>query len=360
MWIERNNRHDTYEDSINIAKGLDFSTKEAWSKSAELLFKRMDISDTHLEQIKLIINRLNFVDWWKLKNESIKAIENFVLDCIKDEYIKLTEEAQRDLFEEVITEIETKNKKKWNKEIIRFWKKKNLLEELKQNWVPEKVIIELDNLIEKFILDMAFTDNKVIISREMYLKEKDNIYNNFLQLILTFIHVESDWINQSNKKWSWAEWFLQYKTNNWWSKWENIDEERKNFQFNSFDTALRRAYHFQAWEKPTTSLKLKNNPNVDKWIIEAYNKKKNPKELTWDEQILLYLYDTFMNTWEYTNEKWNKIWTSELFAKALLWDKESMKILYTIFHHTNTKDKSTQERYEKISKEYTPNLIALK
>jgi len=223
------------------------------------------------------------------------------------------------------------------------WEKFNYLNFLNDFWLSTKV--------EKLVLELVKKTIDIKITKE----NKEIILYNIKILIMFVLSMETDWYNVSNNQNSWAEWYFQFKFNNFWT-WEN--------KYSSFEIALRRYSKFF-----TDSYKIwEQNP---KWIINAWKNSKNKniiKDLTAEQQTILFLCDIFDRDFvkikkinynkgkKCKENKYKKIKYIDINVKTTLknillkWEKLSIEHIYNI-HHTNL------ENYQKAKKRLESKLV---
>ena len=216
-----------------------------------------------------------------------------------------------------------KKREKYEKESPDF----NYLEEINKSW--------MDEYNKKLWLRLIKDILKIDITPE---KEK-NLLNNLKVFISFIIDIESDWKNINNKKSS-AQSYFQFLT---WNEWIS----RKNWEFNSLESALRRSYFYYTNDLSVSFEKLDDKKGAPKWIVDSFNSEKyNLRKMSVKNQTTMFLIDMFYKNWT------NKYLTNML----LNWNSSSMERLYKDFHHT-APDKATSKRLNEKLAKYKNKLI---
>ncbi len=215
----------------------------------------------------------------------------------------------------------------------------------------------LDLFSEKVIWTVVKLEWKEIkITKNFIETHKNDILNNLLVFNKIIVWIESEWINQDNKNWSWAKWYFQYKTNNWAT-------DRSKAEYDSFETALRRNYRYLSWINPAKiwKEKLKKHAKVPDWIVDAYNHWHfDPKELSVIKQNNMFIIDLFEN-WKIIRNWKNKQYRNRIkdyMWLVWIWNLWSVEKFYNLFHHT-APDKATRRRMRFYKRKYSKELKRL-
>lgn len=291
-------------------------------------------------------------DWKKTK--TIKHDSNvivFLSQLIEVNKNNETEKEDKEIEKKVTRKKE--NKKPAKVEAIKN-DSLNLIEYISKNWLPKESEKILKTLITSNIKWLSLTEwgKRIHFTEEFIRKHEKELIHNMKIAITIILWIESKWKNINNYNWSSAKWYYQFMTGNFnrYSR-NSLEQRRKSGDFCSYETALRRAYMkiagFNNKDKmymPTTKLlqvdKLKNydenrHKDVPEWIINAYNSTPlDPKNLNYEQQTSLFLYDIFENKKSYKNRLLHNVNSDEIIWLVLLWNSRWIKQLYNIFHHT--------------------------
>lgn len=182
-----------------------------------------------------------------------------------------------------------------------WWKNFNYLDFLNSFWLPWELTTIWFWLTENIWIKITP-------------KNKHKIRHNLTWFIKFILKLESDWKNISNFNNSWAEWYFQFKNNNWWKK--------SSWKYNSFETWLRRLNYYYTWSFSIS----KKSPD---WIQSSWknSRKIDIKQLSAKQQTELFLADIFSR----------KDLKAHLENVLLNWNYWSMKKIYKIAHHTDVK-----------------------
>lgn len=201
-------------------------------------------------------------------------------------------------------------------------------QENKNNW------FSFSDALESFWLwEDLKRDINVILWRELNQTEERNL----IDMMRYFLYVESSTgYNVSNYEWvSTAKWYYQYLTWNgkfkrevmeggrwvrvgdWWANHQESESVRRVWGTNSYETAL--------WHIPSIIIERRNVFSSE--IEEIWNPQlQDPRELSADEQTILFLSDLI-----------NRPWASSHIPNMLEWDIEAVESLYRL-HHTAPDD----------------------
>ena len=82
---------------------------------------------------------------------------------------------------------------------------------------------------------------------------------------------------------------------------------------------------------------------------------KRPIDLSLEEQLLIYFYDTILTkrTWTFNH------WTEQYLGFTVMWQWWASIELYNTFHHTNKSDTATQQRVQRIFPTYSNSFIRI-
>lgn len=187
--------------------------------------------------------------------------------------------------------------------------------------------------LEKFVLTKNIKKISLALIKELpgvkiTNENKAKILYNLKLFIMFFLSMESDWKNIDNFKNSWAEWYFQYKINNYW---------HKKTDYSSFETALRRVSNFYSGSFNISE----DNPNykqIPDWVKKAWKKSRKKwvvEKLSAEQQIILFLCDIF----ERKNKKGQILKELAKHLKNILfnWNQWSIREIYENYHHTKVK-----------------------
>jgi len=354
---------------------LNFSEKELFEIHEINKEKWLIISKWHIKNIlyKIFKNHwiklLNFnndliiLSWWQKITFSVKNIKKQISQDIKKEEIRKKIESDKKFkiskINRIIEEwdIYKRNKKifilEWLEEKILT--KDELLEKSKEvpgfnyidfmnhYWLSETISRTYMELFSKKVTNtkVIIEWKTIIITPEFIKTNKEAIINNFLVFNKIIVWIESEWVNQDNKNWSWAKWYFQYHTNNGVT-------DRKKQEYDSFETALRRNYRYLSWIDPMEMWDelLDKHPKVPDWIVDAYNHWHfDPKELWVIKQNTLFIIDMFNNGKKIRNWNRRKNWVEDYLWLVAIWNLWSVEKFYKLFHHT-APDRATKKKNE--------------
>lgn len=244
--------------------------------------------DINIEKISYLFNKIEEKKWKISKSQTIKKSKKEIKTIDKKTKIKETENLySNNLF----------NKLPLKKRI-------QIIDNLLNTPELKKHMINIINKLENksvTIKDELWNYKTVKFTKNFIKNNKNELLENFKNIIELFIFLESSFNSQNKHSKSSAKWLWQWLTENWKYKYKNGKKYRAT---SSFETALNIAY--------------KKYGAKFKWISYPIKEKINlsPLDLNVKEQVILMMY-TLANR-DYKQLMW-----------ALLGNEWSIKVLYS-------------------------------
>ncbi|MFK7780130.1 MAG: hypothetical protein QM490_03195 [Candidatus Gracilibacteria bacterium] len=287
--------------------------------------------------ILLLENLLDNINDLNLTREKTVYISNNIEISVENEYLFIdyllrTGEITKDQLLQKSEKFESFN-------YLNFIDRYGLSEEVENTYI-QFLTRKIKNL-------NVYINGKVIkITPEFVQENQAIIINNLTVLNKIIVGIESDGINKDNHNGSGAKGYFQFHT-------ANGASDRNEGKYNSFETALRRAYKDLSGFKYIPNQEFKNHDNVPQWIVDAYNNKNtDPKDLTASQQNSLFVIDMFNNGKKVINGMGHKKGIPDYIGLAIIGNLWSVEKFYKLFHHT-APDKATIKRIKDYSKKYT-------
>lgn len=213
-------------------------------------------------------------------------------------------------------------------------------------WKRIKISEYLDNksidITTKIIIQDIFTKAQIDFSK-LSERQKEQIYENTINLIKYIVHIESSWWEFLENDISSAKWPFQII--DWYKNWVRHKNFQWKWNFTTFEVWLRNYIKYtNDTISPIKSLRLQPD-----WVEKALDSKWkiSPNQLTEEQNINLFLVWTFL---------WDKKEKAEDFIKIIiLWDKSTLEKVY-INHHTNP-DEQTKNLMNKSMELYWEKII---